>query len=391
LRINLAKKAVLERVLQRKKLNSFQSPSEVDLKEMLRDILKWANEFVPSESGSIFLDDPILINNLEKSGTLYFVACFGVGSRTLTGTSLPIDVGIVGKTYKTGRAYMTGNPKKDSNFYGKIDKYTKYRSKSIIAVPVKIKGTTIGVLELINKLGTKENYTKKDLTLLKIFAGYTSTLIQNSLDAKKFGELSIRDSLTGLFNDRYFYERLTKESQLARRRKKDLSLIFLDLDNFKQVNDTHGHLVGSRLLSEVGNIIMDISKLNNAIPVRYGGDEFSIILPDKGIIKAGRFAEDIRAAIEKCVFLSDAVCGKGKGINIKGLITASIGAASLNANIRPNAALKDIREGLIRASDEAMYTAKDAGKNVVKVAPKLATRKTKGKSKTSKSKSSKTL
>ncbi|MBI5598841.1 MAG: sensor domain-containing diguanylate cyclase [Deltaproteobacteria bacterium] len=275
MRINAAKKTIIERVLRRQKRRE-HSPEEVDLKDMLKGILRRANEFVPSESGSILLDDPVLDENLRKPGRLYFVACFGKGSKVIAGTSMPVSTGIAGRTYTTGKAYLSRNVSCDPNFCGSIDHLTGYRTKSLICVPVEIRGTTIGVIELINRAG-KKNYDGKDLTLLKIFAHYTSTLIQNSLDAKRFGELSIRDNLTGIYNDRYFFDRLSKEVRLAVLKRGDLSLIFLDLDRFKEVNDTHGHLAGSQLLREVGAIVRSLVG-QDVVPVRYGGDEFTLIL-----------------------------------------------------------------------------------------------------------------
>lgn len=374
MRIYIAEKKILERVLQRKKWAYKRAPTGVDIGDMLRSILMWANEFVPSESGSILIDDPFIGKNQVKPGRLYFLACFGKGSGTISGTSLPLDIGIVGKTYKTGKPYISKNVEKDFHFYSKIDQKTKYRTKSIICVPVKIKDTTIGVLELINR-SRRVNYDHRDLQLLKIFAGYTSTLIQNSLDAKRFAELSIRDNLTWLFNDRYFFERLTKEISVASRKKKDLSLVFLDLDRFKEVNDTHGHLAGSQLLAELGTIVSDCIQGMDAIPVRYGGDEFTVILPGMDIKEACRFSEALRETIEKHVFLDHRVPGLAGPLRIKGLITASLGVASLKANVKRTSTMKLARETLISAADTAMYASKDKGRNMVTTAPRINAKK----------------
>lgn len=367
MRINVAKKPVLERVLKRKQWHGI-GPEQVDLEDMLKSILKWANEFVPSESGSILLDDPVLDESKRKPGKLYFVACFGKGSKSIMGNNIPISVGIVGNTYMTGRPYISRDVESDNTFYKEIDKKTKFRTKSIICVPIGIKNSTVGVLELINKAGG-ESFDKRDLMLLKIFAGYTSTLLQNSLDAKRFGELSIMDNLTGLYNDRYFFDRLAKEVHAAVSKKRDLSLVFFDLDRFKQVNDTHGHLAGSRLLSEMGTLLKSISG-GNFVPVRYGGDEFTVILPDKNIKIAEEFAESLRRTIEGHVFLEKKVRGL-EALKIKGLITASIGVASMKQNVKKSNDVSRMREALIKASDTAMYTAKQNGKNKVTVSKKI--------------------
>jgi diguanylate cyclase (GGDEF)-like protein len=366
MRITLADKAILDTILERKRREDTRV-STIDLKGMLRNILSWANRFVPSESGSILLDDPTMNQHRQKPGMLYFIACFGKGSSGLAGTILPVNVGIVGKTYMAGKAYISKKVKEDSNFYAGIDKKTKFRTQSIICAPIKIKSVTIGAIELINRLHHID-YDQNDLTLLKIFAEHTSTLIQNSLDAKKFGELSIRDNLTGLYNDRYFYERLTKEVGKAKKKGLDLSVIFMDLDRFKEINDAHGHLVGSRVLAEVGEILLGELNYGGAITVRYGGDEFVMVLPSTGIKAAKGYAEKLRETIEKTVFIKRKRRGIESALKIKGLLTCSAGVASLKTNTAPNDSLRKIRDTLIRKADNAMYESKKMGKNRVSLA-----------------------
>lgn len=325
--------------------------------------MRRANEFVPSESGSIFLDDPVSKFENSGKGMLYFIACFGRGSSAIVGTSMPNNVGIVGKVYNYGRPYISRDVKTDSHFYSGIDKKTKFQSRSIICVPIEIEGARIGVIELINSR-EKINYEQKDLELLKIFAGYTSTLIQNTLDAKKFEMLSRLDNLTGLYNDRFFFESLEKEIDRAVDKDRDLSLIFFDLDHFKDVNDTHGHMVGSRVLKEVGGLIDEIfTKKTKAVLARYGGDEFVIILPDADLKSAGEYAETIRKRIERNIFIKDAAGPKEKALNIKGVITCSVGVASLRENVKPNQKTLRIGSILISKADKAMYEAKEQGKN----------------------------
>ena len=365
MRINVVKKNLIERVLQRKRWHE-PSPDELDLKDMLRIILKWANEFVPSQSGSILLDDPVLDESQKKPGRLYFVACFGKGSKSLAGTFIPVKAGIAGKAYTEGRACISKDVSVDANFYDEIDRRTRYTTKSLICVPIQIKGTTIGVLELVNRVG-KKSYDRIDLTLLGIFANYTSTLIQNFLDAKVFSELSIKDNLTGLYNDRYFFDRLSKEVRGAVFKNKDLSLVFFDLDRFKEVNDTHGHLAGSQLLKEVGGILKSYSN-GDIISIRYGGDEFVVILPGAGIGEAEIFAENVRKEIEGFTFLKEKVPGKVDALKIKGLITGSFGIASLRKNVSKNAPVREIRDALIKAADTAMYVSKQTGRNSVTAA-----------------------
>lgn len=365
MRINIAANEIITRILQRKKRHEL-SPEDVDLKEMLTSIMERANEFVPSESGSIFIDDPVLDENRKKPGKLYFVACYGKGSKKLVGAHISADTGIVGNSYRNGRPYISKRTEKDPLFSDHIDKKTKFNTKSIICIPIKIRGVTVGVLELINRVGCV-SYSDKDLDLLKIFAGYTSTLIQNSLDAKRFADMAINDSLTGLFNDRYFYLRLSEEIAKARRSGKDISLIFMDLDRFKEVNDTHGHLAGSQLLREVGNLLAIFSEHHGCTPVRYGGDEFTLILPGRGVEKTRLLAEELRKTIEGFVFLEKRTSEEIPPLKIKNIITISMGVASLKKNVKKKISMSHTRDAIIKAADEAMYESKQSGKNTVTV------------------------
>ena len=231
-------------------------------------------------------------------------------------------------------------------------------------MPIKIYDSVVGVIELINRK-EKVNYDDRDLSILEIFASYTSTLIKNALDARRFEDLSKRDNLTGLYNDRYFYERLDMETQKAIDEGSDLSLIFFDLDHFKQVNDTHGHLVGSRVLKEVALIINEVFLDSDAASARYGGDEFVILLPGYSLEQSGNYGETLREAIERNVFVRERPGPGEQPLNIEGVITCSVGIASLEKG--EGKELKEKKAALIRGADGAMYRAKDLGKNRVSI------------------------
>ena len=363
MKINISDRSIINRILQRKSKGRHFG-KEVDLGEVFQEILFRANEFVPSDSGSILIDDPLTKCQKNKEGKLFFVACFGSGSESLVGNSLPDNVGIVGETYRTGKPYLSKDVEKDKKFYSGIDEKTNYQSKSIIALPIKREKSVIGVLELINRK-EKGNFDSKDLAILDIFAQYTSTLIANALDARRFEDLSKRDNLTGLFNDRYFYDSLSTEVSKALKTGKELSLIFFDLDHFKEVNDTYGHLAGSRTLKEVAVLVEDVFIDIYSIPARYGGDEYVVILPELSLKEACSYAEKVREAIASNTFLKE---GSGKDsppLNISGLITCSVGVSSLSANVGNKKRVTEAEQCLVRAADTAMYEAKETGKDRV--------------------------
>jgi two-component system cell cycle response regulator len=152
--------------------------------------------------------------------------------------------------------------------------------------------------------------------------------------------LSIRDSLTGLFNRRYFYQKLQEESERAKRQKRDLALIIMDVDRFKPYNDRYGHLEGDKVLNSLGEILTSCIRQNVDTAYRFGGDEFVVLLIETDINQAQRVGERIRATfasqnVDQC--------------------SLSLGISQLT--------IDDECEDLIRRADQAMYKAKRAGGN----------------------------
>lgn len=157
--------------------------------------------------------------------------------------------------------------------------------------------------------------------------------------------LSIHDGLTGLFNRRYLYQKLQEEVERAKRQRRHLALIILDVDRFKDYNDSHGHLDGDQVLVTLGSIINSSIRQNVDTAYRYGGDEFAVLLIETNLEQASKVAERIRSSFES------------RHIDN---CTLSLGVAGLNVE-------KDTMEDLIRKADEAMYRAKRAGGNRVEL------------------------
>ena len=355
----------LERFLERHK-SGLVLGAEVDLDLVLRAILEKAFEFVPSESGSILLDDPIRKMASRRENELVFIATFGDSSRELIGQRLSAQHGIVGQVYQTGTPYLSPDVESDSNFYRQIDQQLGHKTHSVVAVPVYIGKHVCGVLELINRLDGK-TFTQRDMTLLEIFAGYTSFTLQNALDAKRAHELAKKDDLTGLYNDRWFNVRLTETLAEARETGREAVLIFMDLDQFKLINDCHGHLAGSQVLREVGFILKRIIQRGDATVARYGGDEFVMILPDTKVEEGLAVCEEIREAVASNVFLSREWGYHMPPMHLGGIISASIGVAQHIPDPKGTRSLDMEKNELVKRADAAMYRAKSAGKNQVVV------------------------
>lgn len=355
----------LARFLERQKSGRSLS-NEVDLDLVLRQILQKAFEFVPSESGSILLDDPFRKVASRKENELVFIATFGDSSRELVGQRLSAQFGIVGQVYQSGTPYLSQDVAEDEHFYSKIDQKIGHTTHSVVAVPVYIGKHVCGVLELINRL-EGESFTRRDMALLEIFAGYTSFSLQNALDAKRAQELAKKDDLTGLFNDRWFNVRLIETVTEARTSGNSCVLIFLDLDQFKLVNDCHGHLAGSQVLREVGFHLKRIVSQPEATVARYGGDEFVIVLPRTTIDEGARIAEEIRRTIAAATFLQREWGFSMPAVNISGVLSASIGVAEHKPDPSSTLPPEIEKSDLLKRADSAMYHAKSLGKNRVVV------------------------
>ena len=355
----------LERFLERQKAG-LSLKSDIDLDLILRQILQKANEFVPSESGSILLDDPFRKVAIRRENELVFIATFGHASRHLIGQRLSAKFGIVGQVYQTGMPYVSADVKEDDFFYAEFDQQLGHKTHSIVCVPIYIGKTVCGVLELINRIDGSI-FTERDKTLLEIFAGYTSFTLQNALDAKRAHELAKKDDLTGLFNDRWFNVRLSETLTEARRTGNEGVLIFMDLDRFKAINDGHGHLAGSQVLREVGFLLKRIVQQGDATVARYGGDEFVILLPNTKLDEGIAVCEEIRRTIEETTFLQREWGFSMPPLHLSGLLSASLGIAQHLPTSDPSASLEQEKSDLLRRADAAMYRAKSLGKNLVVV------------------------
>jgi diguanylate cyclase (GGDEF)-like protein len=174
--------------------------------------------------------------------------------------------------------------------------------------------------------------------------------LDNAIHVQRAEALSVTDDLTQLYNSRYLTQVLRRETKRASRSGRPLSLLFIDLDGFKAINDTYGHLYGSRALVEAGELIRQCARETDVV-ARFGGDEFALVLPDTGSEGAAAVGERIRDRVNAHAFL--------QGLDIH--LTVSVGVATL-----PDVAAS--ADGLVQAADEAMYHVKEHGKNGIYIA-----------------------
>jgi len=374
---------------------------EVRLDAALREILERANDFVPSEAGGILLDDPRAKLAGSTAPRLTFIATFGPGAAERLGQRVPSDRGVCGEVYQSGRPYMTdavaesdplaargeppaphdaGDAGTPSELDGPTDGIIQAQPRaqpelseesggvrrpvqSIIAVPVIVGDSICGVLELTNRCsGTP--YSARDKELLRIFAAYISSSIQNALDAIRNRILARIDDLTGLYNSRYFHMRLRDELARADRDGTDLGILFIDLDQLKSINDRFGHIAGSAILRDVARAMTE-EGLPGSVVSRYGGDEFVVILPGTKLAQSLHSAERLRRAIA-AAHIPDPSDLKGRSYLPR--VTASLGVASYRDHLSVGGTAPQRENALLRLADQAMYRAKAAGRDRVEVA-----------------------
>jgi diguanylate cyclase (GGDEF)-like protein len=220
---------------------------------------------------------------------------------------------------------------------------------AVMAFPLACRGRRVGAIIGLDRLASarEPRMTVGMLRAVRVLLEPASVALDNALLLKRAEALSVTDDLTGLYNSRYLNAVLRRETKRASRSGRPLSLLFIDLDGFKAVNDTHGHLFGSRALVEAAAVIRSSARETDVV-ARFGGDEFALILPDTGGEGAFAVGERIRERIASYTFLeSDALAIR---------LTASVGVATL-----PDVAAS--AEELVQAADKAMYAVKDSGKN----------------------------
>ena len=314
--------------------------SDMELGKMVIKIMKKVMDIIGASIWSVFLlDEETGELVLEKTSSRYF-------KEKQSKIRIKPGEGVPGWVLREGIPVIVPDVTKDRRFV--CDIKGSDSSHSLMCVPLKSKGKVIGVMEFgINE--DSEPFTKNDMDLLMKISDYISLAIERVALYQKMAELAVTDDLTKLFNSRYLNRTIEVEIQRSERSKTSVSLIFMDLDNFKQVNDNFGHLVGSKVLVEVGEILMKSLRSIDII-ARYGGDEFVIVLPQTVPEAAMRVAERVRRLIEKNIFL------KKDGYNIR--LTASFGVASYPRSAKT-------KEELIKLADEAMYKVKSYTKNGV--------------------------
>ena len=307
----------------------------LDMDRLLIIVIERLSQLVPAKNWTLFLLDP-------ETRELRFEVVVGLKDQNLSHVRIPLGEGIAGAVAATGKPILVPDVGSDPRFSGKIDRLTGFVTRSLICLPLSIRKEVIGVIEVVNP----ENpalFDKATLPVLTILADFVAIAIANAKHHKAMETLTYTDDVTGFRNTRFLHRHLEK---LVRDRR-ETSLVFLDLDNFKKVVDTHGHLAASKALGEVAAVVSGQLEATDSL-VRYGGDEFVVILPDRAKPAAREKVEKIRGAIAAHRFLA------AEGLDVR--ITASFGIASYPQDAAD-------KRALLHLADESMYRSKADGKN----------------------------
>lgn len=299
------------------------------------------------EQMALWLPAPcVALVSCDDTGQLSILAERGL----LTGMG-PAVFGLAAWIIKAGAgradAFVSGDLSRDRRVRDDL-------AATVLAIPLICRRKRVGALVALDPVpSTAEPQVPRGLLrALRQLSDIAAVAIHNALQLKRALELSVTDDLTRLYNSRYLNQVLRHESKRAARSGRPLSLLFIDLDGFKAVNDTHGHLCGSRALVEAAAVIRSSARETDVV-ARFGGDEFALVLPDTGADGAYAVGERIRDRIAAHPFLA------ADGLNVR--LTVSVGLATF-----PDVA--NSSEELIQAADGAMYRVKRTGKNGIRAA-----------------------
>ncbi len=306
-------------------------------------VMERIKRLVRAEGWSLLLVD-------EATGELVFKEALGERSALLKEARIPPGKGIAGAVAQSGEAMIVNDVSACPQFNPEPDHLTKFKTRCVLAAPLKHQQRVLGVVEVVNKKGG-ENFTREDLDTVQLFLEPAAIALQNAFLFEQTKRLAMIDDLTQLANSRYLFDALARETGMGRRYGFPVAVIFLDLDGFKQVNDRYGHLVGSRTLKVVADILRSVVR-NVDIVARYGGDEFTLVLPNTSLEGAKRVAERARIAIEKFDYASK--------LGVPFALSASFGVAVFPEH-------GNDPEALIHKADSAMYSVKETTKNAVAV------------------------
>jgi diguanylate cyclase (GGDEF)-like protein len=313
--------------------------SSFDLDTILRTILEHMERIMEAELWTLLMLD-------ESTQELYYAIAAGGEQDALKDLRVKVGEGVAGWVVEHGETLIV--PEADDDPRVKEEGSAEPRNvRSVIALPLRGRKGTHGAIEIFNP--RTDQMTDYTIAFLHILADHAAIAIENAHDVAHIQQLTITDDTTGLYNVRHLYNVLGRELERSSRLMEPLSLAFIDLDQFKLVNDVHGHLVGSELLATTGRRLQELSRKQDWC-FRYGGDEFVILMPNTAAEAALAQANALLGALMDTQFLMKS------GLELS--VRASIGLSTAPAD---GATVHSI----IGAADARMYMVKGNGRGQV--------------------------
>jgi diguanylate cyclase (GGDEF)-like protein len=265
--------------------------SSFDLDTILRTIIEHMERFIEADLWTLLMLD-------EARQELYYAITAGGNDDSLRDLRVKVGEGVAGWVVEHGETLLVPEAENDPRVM-QASGAKAQKVRSVIALPLRGRKGTHGAIEIFNPRA--DQLTDYTIAFLHILADHAAIAIENAHDVARIQELTITDDCTNLYNARHLYEVLRRELERYSRLKLPVSLAFLDLDHFKQVNDVHGHLVGSELLRRIGDRLQTLSRKQDWC-FRYGGDEFVILMPVTNRPTAQLQATNVLRALMKTEF-----------------------------------------------------------------------------------------
>jgi diguanylate cyclase (GGDEF)-like protein len=312
-----------------------------DLDLILRTILDNMERFIDAELWTLLMLD-------QSTQELYYALAAGGEEAALRDLRVKVGEGVAGWVMQNGETLIVpeaafDDPRLNTPFAKRLHKV-----RSVIALPLRGRKGTHGVIEILNpRAGQLTDYT---IAFLHILADHAAIAIENAHDVARIQQLTITDDTTGLFNVRHLYDVLGRELERGLAVGRPVSLAFIDLDQFKLVNDVHGHLIGSELLARTGERLKELSRKQDYC-FRYGGDEFVILMPNTSGYAAMEQATALHGALMSTRF------GMKSGLELT--VSASVGISTAPQD-------GTAVHAIIGAADTRMYAVKTNGRGHVR-------------------------
>ncbi len=308
--------------------------STLDVSRVLQTIMEKLSNLLNPSSWSLLLLD-------SKANELHFEIAVGEGAAGLKNRRIALGQGLAGMSALRCEPVVVRDARLDPRFDSRFDELTGVITKTIVCIPITGKEQVHGVIELVN-IPIGERFEFDELPTLLNLADYAAIALDNAHYVARIHELTITDDATRLFNARHLGFVLDTEIYRASRYAYDLSLVFVDLDRFKEVNDRWGHQIGSKLLFRIAELLKGRIRLIDSA-FRFGGDEFVLVFPQTSKADALVAVRRLRQMLRTSSLLKD------EGIDH--VVTASFGIASFPEDGRT-------RDSLIKSADAAMYFVK---------------------------------